>query len=222
VRLDRYNWLIGGLLALAVAAVVVTMRSPETAAPTAEHPEYTPEVRTDFSEPAGEKAGRTQDLVRVKADLKREKAAKGSKAPGREKAPASPTEAKTPREQAVEAWERQIDDAIARTNMPVKDLAGQVREAFHKLDKADRLDGIRRGLNLLPDEQFAALYGILYDKAEDAAVLEAIFSDALNRPEAIKNPIMKDLRKDPAHPMFFESARILDIVESKEEKAPQK
>lgn len=52
-------------------------------------------------------------------------------------------------------------------------------------------------------------------------MLDAIFSDALNRPE-IKMPLMRELRKDREHPMFFESARILDVVEPEEEKTPQK
>jgi hypothetical protein len=68
-------------------------------------------------------------------------------------------------------------------------------------------------LNLIPDEQFFVLYPILYDKGEPEEVLDAIFSDALNRDEEIKIPLMKELRKDKTHPMFFESARILDVIE---------
>jgi hypothetical protein len=124
--------------------------------------------------------------------------------------------ANTPREQAVAAWEQEIDDVIASTNVPVKEYARQVKEAFDKLDKADQMDCIHQCLNLLPDEQFASLYDILYDKTEDPEVLDAIFNDALNRPEEIKNPLMKDLRKDSTHPMFFESARILDVTGSAE------
>jgi len=43
----------------------------------------------------------------------------------------------------------------------------------------------------LPDEQFPALYGLLFDKTQDFEVLDEIFSDALNRPEEIKVPLMK-------------------------------
>ena len=74
------------------------------------------------------------------------------------------------------------------------------------------MDGIHRSLNLFPDEQFPSLYAILYDKTENPEVLDAIFSDALNRPEELKNPLMKELVKDNEHPCFFESARILDVI----------
>jgi hypothetical protein len=125
------------------------------------------------------------------------------------------------RQVSVEAWERQIADVIERTDVPVNEQAKRVKEAFDKLDTEDQMDGIHHGLNLLPDDRFAALYDILYDKSENSEVLDAIFSDALNRPEGIKMPILKALRKDREHPMFFESARILDVVETEEEKAPQ-
>ncbi len=107
---------------------------------------------------------------------------------------------------------------IARTNVPVRDQVRRVKEAFDKLDKDDQLDGIRHGLNLLPDDRFAVLDAILYDKGEDPEVLDAIFSDVLNRPEEIKMPILKDLSKDREHPMFFEAARILDVVGPEEER----
>lgn len=76
------------------------------------------------------------------------------------------------------------------------------------------MDGITQALNLLPDGQFPVLCAILYDRQEDPAVLDAIFSDALNRPEEIKTRLMSELRKDRQHPMYVESARILEMTES--------
>ena len=125
---------------------------------------------------------------------------------------AAAAEVKTPREKAVAAWESMIDQVIGQKDVPVAEQAKRVKEAFDKLDKEDQMDGVHRSLNLLPDEQFPALYAILYDKTESPEVLDAIFSDALNRPEELKNPLMKELVKDKTHPCFFESARILDVI----------
>ena len=121
-------------------------------------------------------------------------------------------EVKTPREKAVAAWETLVDQVIEQKNVPVEEQAKRVKEAFDKLDKEDQMDGIHRSLNLFPEEQFPSLYAILYDKTENPEVLDAIFSDALNRPEELKNPLMKELVKDKEHPCFFESARILDVI----------
>ena len=119
---------------------------------------------------------------------------------------------RTPREKAVETWEALVDQLAKQKDVSPAEQAPRVKEAFDQLDKADQMDGIQRSLNLLPDEQFPVLYAILYDKKENPEVLDAIFSDALNRPEELKNPLMKELVKDKEHPCFFESARILDVI----------
>ena len=116
------------------------------------------------------------------------------------------------RAKAVEAWESFIDEVAERTAKPTAEQALQFKEAFHRLDKADQMDGIQTALNLLPDEQFSLMYPILFDKAENADVLDEIFSDGLNRDEDIKVPMMKELYKDKEHPMFVEAARILDAT----------
>ncbi len=204
--MNRYKlFLIVGLMTLALVFVVVALRSSKTVAPVAVSPSAR-EISTDV-------------ISNAKPGVKRNPVAKvAEKSESKKKTLATgvPITEATVRRQSVEAWEKQIDDVIARTNVPVRDQSRRVKEAFDKLDKEDQLDGIRHGLNLLPDERFAVLYDVLYDKGEDSEVLDAIFSDALNRPEAIKMPILKALRKDREHPLFFESARILDVIESAE------
>jgi hypothetical protein len=118
----------------------------------------------------------------------------------------------SPREQSAAAWEALIARVIEQPDVPAADQSRRVKAAFDRLAPADRMDAIHRALNLLPDAQFPALYGILLDIAESPEVLDAIFNDALNRPDEIKNPLMKELRRDREHPLFFESARILDAI----------
>jgi hypothetical protein len=214
--MNRYKLLIAGLLVMAAVFLVMTLR-PST--PTARKPAA--EVAAEgkpLSAPdkTSSKAGRAKEPDRVKAAQARARteavdATSPAVAPGR-RDEAAQSEAKTPREKAVEAWESLVDQMIAQKDTPAAEQAARVKEAFDKLEKADQMDGIHRSLNLFPDEQFPALYGILFDKKEDPEVLDAIFSDALNRPEELKNPLMKELVKDKEHPCFFESARILDVI----------
>ena len=116
------------------------------------------------------------------------------------------------REKAVAAWDSFIDEVAERAEPPTAEQAAQFKEAFHKLDKEDQMAGIQNALNLIPDEHFPIFYPILYDKTEDADVLDEIFSDGLNHDDEIKVPMMKELYKDKEHPMFVEAARILDAT----------
>lgn len=129
----------------------------------------------------------------------------------------SEPEAETAQELAVAAWESAVDDVLEHPEVPVEEQSRRLKEAFDRLAPEDRLDGIQQAVNLLPDEQFPALFEILYDPAEDSDVLDAIFSDALNRPDEIKQPLLEALRQNRVHPMFFESARIWDMVAPEEE-----
>lgn len=121
-------------------------------------------------------------------------------------------ELESPREQAVRAWDRLMDQILELAEPAAAAHARRVKEAFARLDAEDQMDALQLGLNLLPDEKFPVLYDILYDKSEREEILDAIFSDALNRPEEIKTALLLKLRSDPAHPMYYESVRILDLV----------
>lgn len=74
------------------------------------------------------------------------------------------------------------------------------------------MEAITYALNLLPDEKFSAFDAVLFDPKADPEILDAIFSDALNRADSIKYPAMKKIVAIPSHPMAFESARILDAI----------
>jgi hypothetical protein len=225
--MNRYRVVIVGLLALAGVLLIMTLW-PSRPVEQTERPALAAErKRPSAHKNTASKAGREKESARVRAAQGDTSAAEpvGAEQPVAARSDKKQTvaaEAKTPREKAVLAWEALVDQVAEQKQGPAAENAQRVKEAFDKLDKEDQLDGIRRSLNLFPDEQFPALYAILYDKAENPEVLDAIFSDALNRPEEIKNPLMKELRKDREHPMFFESARILDVVEPAEEKAQPK
>jgi hypothetical protein len=216
--MNKYRILIGCLLVLAGLIVVLTFLPAKKTVSVSEETETVGGVRSERVSPVRitpESAAEKKASVlkqRLSAELvgpaeEREKSgAKVSAGGSPEKKDA------VAREKAVAAWEALVDQVIGQKEAPTVEQAKHVKEVFDKLDKDDQMDGVHRALNLFPDEQFPALYDILYDKKEDPEVLDAIFSDALNRPDELKNPLMKELRKDREHPMFFESARILDVV----------
>ncbi len=223
--MNVYKLLIGLGLAVAVLLVILTLKPskpvatekgvrPAEAVSEQGRPASAAE-RPRAAQPSGRKTARAEKGAPALG-----KPSAASAAVAAVDAPAAAPEARTAAEKAVEAWEALVDQLAEQADPPTPERQTRVKEAFDRLAKEDQTGGIQTALNLLPDEQFPVLYGILFDKGESEEVLDAIFSDALNRPEEIKMPLMRELRKDREHPMFFESARILDVVEADEEEAP--
>ena len=147
----------------------------------------------------------------------------------------SDDEPETPAEKAVKNWENVIaefyeeteeddagetdEDSKPKPDAPPKpprvtlDDQLRVRDAFRAMDEENRMEEVHHTMNLLPDESIAVIYGVLFDKTQPEEIMDVIFSDILNRDEDIKNPMMREIVKDETHPMYTESARILDVVD---------
>jgi hypothetical protein len=194
--MDRHAVLLGGLLVLVGVIIGLTFLPARQGGPVA-----APTGVVDV--PGSARAGALASIpvaARAGADASR---------PSLETAD---TAVRTRREAAMVAWESLVDLVIEQKDVPASEQAPRAKAAFARLSEEARMEGLQRALNLLPDEKFPVLYAILFDKSQAPEVLDAIFSDALNRPEELKNPLMRELRKDREHPMYFESARILDAI----------
>ena len=217
--MKRYQMLVGGLLAVAAAVCVWTFSRTENkaGAPAAGAPAGSlskPAERQASAERSGGRSGGA-GVAKKRAAARAAARASGGGQPASEaasKEQAAPAAEDPAAEKAVEAWESLVDALAELKDVPTHERMTSVKEAFDALAKKDQMDAIHTALNLVPDEQFTALYAILFDKHESEEVLDAIFSDALNRSEDIKVPLIKELAKDKTHPMYFESARILDAT----------
>jgi hypothetical protein len=123
---------------------------------------------------------------------------------------------------ALKSWEDRLTlyteegakERAKATPVTVKEQE-ELRDLFSDLSPEAQIENIHHAMNLLPDETVEVVFGILFDTSQSPEVLNAIFHDVLNRDEAIKNPMMETIAKDKTHPMYVESARILDIVKEK-------
>jgi len=148
----------------------------------------------------------------------------------------------TPDEKAVKHWEKTIavfyeetedaDDgngdakggtaSTTAPNAPPKeprvtlDDQLRIRDAFREMSEDSRLEEVHHAMNLLPDESVAVMYGVLFDKTQPEEIMDVIFSDILNRDEAIKHPMLDIIRKDKDHPMHPEAERIWDVISDEE------
>ena len=84
--------------------------------------------------------------------------------------------------------------------------------AFRAIPAEQREDGIRRALNLIPDENALLLAGVLMDKSQDKEIVELVFNDVLNRGEEVKQPILRQIFKDKTHPCWADVAWIFDAT----------
>ena len=85
-------------------------------------------------------------------------------------------------------------------------------EQFRRLPAARKEECLHRALNLVPDENIVLLAGILIDKTQGADFLQMIFDDVMNRSEAVKMPILRQICKDRSHPCRSAAAWVLETT----------
>lgn len=115
--------------------------------------------------------------------------------------------------QAVDAFDSLVDSwqEPNPSGVSLKD-AENFRVAFSRLPADQKMDGLHRALNLIPDENALLLASLLLDKTQDREVLDTIFSDVLNREDGVKMTILKSVHKDKTHPCWADTAWILDVT----------
>ena len=64
------------------------------------------------------------------------------------------------------------------------------------------------------------LAGVLMDKGQDPETIDTVFSDILNREEAVKLPVLREVIKDTKHPCWKDAAWILDVTKQLPDESP--
>ena len=106
----------------------------------------------------------------------------------------------------TDKWMEPSDDGV--TMAEVDAFAAM----FRKVPEARKEECLQRALNLVPDDNVMLLAGILMDKTQPKELLELVYNDILNRDEAVKNPILKQIYQDKEHPCWADTAWILDAT----------
>ena len=192
----------------AVAAVLFWIAAPSETGPQA------------AEKPAGEKpaAGRAR-TPRAVADR-----ARGRQGGGRQPADAAEAEEEEKPEaeeqpekeeplSEADAFDAVVDKWMEPSEKGVTmDDVDAFAAAFRAVPEDAREDGIRRALNLIPDENALLLAGVLMDKSQGKDIVELVFNDVLNRDEDVKMPILKQIFKDKSHPCWADTAWIFDAT----------
>lgn len=136
------------------------------------------------------------------ADDDGEKSADEEEKPEKEE-PLSPADAF---DAVVDKWQEPSEKGVTMDDVDA------FAAAFRAVPKEDREDGIRRALNLIPDENALLLAGVLMDKAQEKDIVELVFNDVLNRGDEVKMPMLRQIFKDKSHPCWADTAWIFDAT----------
>ena len=129
-------------------------------------------------------------------------------------ADSSGTDAQSGGDEAVETFDALVDGWMdpAPGGISIDDME-KFAKAFSRLPEERKDEEIHRALNLLPDENVFLLAAILFDKKQSAEIVDTVFSDILNRPEEVKNPILDKILLDRNHPCWATAAWIRDATD---------
>jgi hypothetical protein len=110
----------------------------------------------------------------------------------------------------VTNWEDRLDEILSgKENEDQK--ARQMLEMFPRLP-ADGQEEVAQHLsNLVSDEQYPALGQYLTNTTLPEPVLDVLLSDALNRPNKLKLPVLVEVARDPANPKAGEAKDLLEL-----------
>jgi hypothetical protein len=107
-------------------------------------------------------------------------------------------------------WEAKLDDILGSETDDTNKVA-QLFELFPQLPEDGQIDVAQHLSNLVPDENYAPLGKLLKNASLPESVLDTLMSDALNRPNSIKLPVLLDVAQDPANPEAGEAKDLLEL-----------
>jgi hypothetical protein len=116
----------------------------------------------------------------------------------------------------VEAFDMETDSwlDIAKALPTMQDVL-DFKAKFNRVPANRKVECLQRALNLLPDEHVLLLAGILMDKTQERDVVELVYRDILNRPDAVKTPVLKQIYADREHPCWDDTRWIFEVTGEK-------
>lgn len=112
--------------------------------------------------------------------------------------------------QPLSDWEEQLDTILAAPG-DTSTAARSLMAAIPGLPVEAQEQYIAHALNLCEDSDFSRAEEIYLRPSTPPSVSEAIFNDALNRPDEIKLPLLAKTMANASHPMAGESREILEL-----------
>ena len=107
-------------------------------------------------------------------------------------------------------WEGRLDEILG-SDVDETQKAKQMLAMFPSLPQEGQVEAAQHLSNLLPDSEYAPMGKMLADSKLPEPVLDVLMVDALNRPNAIKLPLLLDVARAPEHPKATEAKDLLEL-----------
>jgi hypothetical protein len=102
--------------------------------------------------------------------------------------------------EGIPTWELKIDDAL-RSNADTAAIAQVLLQQVPSLPGEGQLASARHIVNLLPDKDYLSVLPYVRNTRLDPGFQEVIVSDAFNRVDSVKLPLLLAAAQTPKHPM---------------------
>jgi hypothetical protein len=121
-----------------------------------------------------------------------------------------PPPSSSPSVEIISDWEDKLENILGSdAGEPAK--ARQLLELFPHLPDAGQVEVAQHLSNLVADEDYAPLGKLLTDSKESEAVLDVLMVDVLNRPNALKLPLLLEVAREQDHPKATEAKDLLEL-----------
>jgi hypothetical protein len=105
-----------------------------------------------------------------------------------------------PKPEAIPTWELKIDDAL-RSNADTAAIAQVLLQQVPGMPGEGQLASARHIVNLMPDKDYLSVLPYVRNPKLDPGFQEVIVSDAFNRTDGVKLPLLLAAAQTPKHPM---------------------
>jgi len=121
--------------------------------------------------------------------------------------PRAPSSANT---NLISNWEDKLEDILGSdADEPVK--AQQLLALFSRLPEDGQVEVAQHLSNLVSDEAYGPLGKFLTDSKLSEPVLDVLLVDLLNRPNAVKLPLLLEVARDSQHSKAAEAKDLLEL-----------
>jgi hypothetical protein len=120
-------------------------------------------------------------------------------------------------------WENKLDDILGSDEEDTNKVK-QLFAMFPRLPEDGQAEVAQHLSNLVADEDYRPLGQILENPKAPESVLDVLMSDVLNRPNAVKLPLLLELAQNPNHPKTDEAKDLVELYLDEDDPAkwPQK
>jgi hypothetical protein len=124
----------------------------------------------------------------------------------------SSTQASLPPKPAnlITNWEDRLDEILGN-DQPEPEKAKSLLDIFLRLPEDGQVEIAQHLSNLVEDDQYPALGQYVTNSALSEDVLDVLLTDLLNRPNAMKMPLLVGVARDVKNPKAAEAKDILEL-----------